>query len=192
MRTIHAGEIVGAEHTPPSPAMKDLIAGGRDSEETHVLYRQTRPSSKSLLEDANMESGANGGGTSPQPKWKKRIVRQNHEDDRKLPFPRDILGTYSCHGVEPVYDDCGGLLEGDDSDDEAWTEDISGAHVSGSKVHGNFSDGANKEPKPTTAAKINQDRGGVAFPYGNCAKAALFAVYDGTLTSVFLCVCLCL
>jgi hypothetical protein len=30
------------------------------------------------------------------------------------------------------------------------------------------------------AAKINQDRGGVAFPYGNSTRTALFAVYDGT------------
>ena len=36
-----------------------------------------------------------------------------------------------------------------------------------------------REPRPTTAAKINQDRGGVAFPYGNCPKTALFAAYDG-------------
>eukprot|EP00536_Pseudo-nitzschia_multiseries_P008264 jgi/Psemu1/257032/estExt_Genewise1Plus.C_2080024 len=29
------------------------------------------------------------------------------------------------------------------------------------------------------AAKTNQDRGGVAYPYGNCNRTALFAVYDG-------------
>lgn len=36
-----------------------------------------------------------------------------------------------------------------------------------------------EEDTLTTAAKINQDRGGVVFPYGNCAKTALFSVYDG-------------
>jgi hypothetical protein len=34
--------------------------------------------------------------------------------------------------------------------------------------------------KLTMAAKTNQDRGGVAFPYGNSSRTALFAVYDGT------------
>jgi serine/threonine protein phosphatase PrpC len=28
-------------------------------------------------------------------------------------------------------------------------------------------------------AKINQDRGGIAYPYGNCNRTALFAAYDG-------------
>ena len=36
-----------------------------------------------------------------------------------------------------------------------------------------------EEEPPVTVAKINQDRGGIAFPYGNCPKTALFAVYDG-------------
>jgi len=31
----------------------------------------------------------------------------------------------------------------------------------------------------TTVAKINQDRGGIAFPYGGCPRTALFAAYDG-------------
>jgi len=35
------------------------------------------------------------------------------------------------------------------------------------------------EDKLTMAAKTNQDRGGVAFPYGNSSRTALFAVYDG-------------
>ena len=37
-------------------------------------------------------------------RWKKRHTRDLHEDERKLPFPRDIVGTFSCHGVEPVYE----------------------------------------------------------------------------------------
>jgi len=65
-----------------------------------------------------------------------------HISDEMLPFPRDDVFTYSCHGIEPIFDE--------------YDEDV-----------------------PTTVAKINQDRGGVAFPFGNCAKTALFAVYDG-------------
>merc|ERR1739848_489142 len=41
------------------------------------------------------------------------------------------------------------------------------------------SDGVSSPKKLTMAAKINQDRGGVAFPYGNSVRTALFAVYDG-------------
>lgn len=82
------------------------------------------------------------------PKWKERHVRPHAEDDKSLPFPRNIVGTFSCHGVEPIYEDNYFYLP--------------------------------SENKLTMAAKINQDRGGVAFPYGNCTNTALFAVYDGT------------
>jgi len=73
------------------------------------------------------------------------------EEDGLLPFPRDLVGTYSCHGVEPLYDVY--EYEGGEEDKE--------------------------EVGPTTVAKINQDRGSVAFPYGNCPRTALFAAYDG-------------
>ena len=79
------------------------------------------------------------------------IIMTNHDahtdhiaSDDSLPFPKKLVWTYSCHGIEPIFDD-----ENED-------EDI-----------------------PSTVAKINQDRGGVAFPYGNCARTALFSVYDG-------------
>ncbi|GMH52727.1 hypothetical protein TrST_g13543 [Triparma strigata] len=57
------------------------------------------------------------------------------------PFPPSICGTYSCHGIEPAYD------EVDRSD--------------------------------VVIAKINQDRGCVAYPYGLDRKQALFAALDG-------------
>lgn len=80
------------------------------------------------------------------PKWKRRLTIDHKKESHKLPFPPHIVGTYSCHGVEPIY-------ESDDSgsDDE----------------------------KVCVVAKINQDRGGVACPYANHPKTALFAVYDG-------------
>ncbi|GMH59824.1 hypothetical protein TrRE_jg3217 [Triparma retinervis] len=57
------------------------------------------------------------------------------------PFPATIVGTFSCHGIEPAYD------EVDRSD--------------------------------VVVAKINQDRGCVAHPYGGDNRQALFAAYDG-------------
>ncbi|GMI13456.1 hypothetical protein TrLO_g4194 [Triparma laevis f. longispina] len=57
------------------------------------------------------------------------------------PFPPSICGTYSCHGIEPAYD------EVDRSD--------------------------------VVIAKINQDKGCVAYPYGLDRKQALFAALDG-------------
>ncbi len=91
------------------------------------------------------------------PKWKERHTRSHAEDDLVLPFPRDVVGTFSCHGVEPIYDDNDPYFALEDGD------------------AGNNSN----EKRLTMAAKINQDRGGVAFPYGNSSRTALFAVYDG-------------
>jgi hypothetical protein len=129
-RIVHAPELLS--HPPPSPM---------PSSDNRLYQQSARPPQQPLV-DAIDEGAA--------PEWKKRHTRHLHEDERKLPFPRDIVGTFSCHGIEPMYDDEYAREEDDDEHD-----------------------------KPTTAAKINQDRGGVAFPYGNCARTALFAVYDG-------------
>lgn len=64
--------------------------------------------------------------------------------EESLPFPRHVVGTYSCHGIEPVFDD-----------------------------------GDSNCNLPSCIAKINQDRGGVAFPFANNSRMALFAAYDG-------------
>ena len=103
------------------------------------------------------------------PDWRKRrFVRHSiKEDEAKLPFPRDIVGTYSCHGVEPLYDSD---YEDEDYVDKQNTDDSSEDEVEGA---------AKPTPGDTTVAKINQDRGGVAFPYGNCPRTALFTAYDG-------------
>ena len=87
-------------------------------------------------------------------KWRQRFSFCSTAPDTALPFPRRIVGTYSCHGMEPVYDD---------SDYE---------HSEGSS-----SDDDKKEGQ--TVAKINQDRGGVAYPFANSEYCALFGVYDG-------------
>lgn len=70
------------------------------------------------------------------------------------------MGTFSCHGMEPVYDS-----DYDDSEDE---EEGAATATTTTTTKGT-----------TTIAKINQDRGGVIYPYANSHNMALFAVYDG-------------
>ena len=93
-------------------------------------------------------------GNDGQPEWKKvHQIRHGSESEKEgdveLPFPRNVVGTYSCHGIEPVYE----------SDELHFSND--------------------GENTLTATAKINQDRGGIAFPYANCPKTAVFAAYDG-------------
>jgi hypothetical protein len=157
-RTSHAAELLA--QPPPSPASTSTLP---------KLYQQAAPPQQlPILETLGDDPNA------AQPKWKKRHTR--HKDEKSLPFPRDIVGTFSCHGVEPIYDEDYqyGNVEEDFEEDE--DEDDNGWIV------GNADLGGKKDvaERPTMAAKINQDRGGVAFPYGNCPKTALFAVYDGT------------
>ena len=85
-------------------------------------------------------------------KWRQRFSFCSTAPDHVLPFPRSVVGTYSCHGMEPVCDS-----EYDDSDQEEKKE------------------GAVQK----TVAKINQDRGGIAYPYAHSDKCALFMIYDG-------------
>lgn len=130
-RIVHAPELLSQ---PPSSPMH--------ASDNRLYQQSSRPKPQSLLDTTGDES---------LPTWKKRHTRHQNEDERKLPFPRDIVGTFSCHGIEPLYEDDYSIHEKEGTD----------------------------QMKHTTAAKINQDRGGVAFPYGNCPRTALFAVYDG-------------
>eukprot|EP00549_Striatella_unipunctata_P025816 CAMPEP_0118725976 /NCGR_PEP_ID=MMETSP0800-20121206/33438_1 /TAXON_ID=210618 ORGANISM="Striatella unipunctata, Strain CCMP2910" /NCGR_SAMPLE_ID=MMETSP0800 /ASSEMBLY_ACC=CAM_ASM_000638 /LENGTH=383 /DNA_ID=CAMNT_0006634733 /DNA_START=11 /DNA_END=1162 /DNA_ORIENTATION=- len=86
-----------------------------------------------------------------EPPWqKRRHLRSSFDEAEQLPFPKDIVGTYSCHGIEPIYAE-----EQEDTGEEP------------------------SPTKPIMIAKTNQDRGGVAYPYGNSRRTALFAAYDG-------------
>lgn len=107
--------------------------------------------------------------TMVQPRWKVRHLPQEH----KLPFPKEVVGSWSCHGIEPIYDSEEENL--DDCKPDAGSGPfknvataLTGAAVSNSE-----------RAQPSTIAKINQDRGGVAYPYGKSHTTALFAVYDG-------------
>lgn len=91
-------------------------------------------------------------GDDDKQEWK-QIHQIRHDADGgdsnnflQPPFPTNVVGTYSCHGIEPIYD----------SDELQFGEE-----------------------KLTATAKINQDRGGIAFPYANCSRTAIFATYDG-------------
>ena len=140
-KTLHAAEILS-----PSPSDSALLP---------KFYQQAAPPQQLSL---------SRGSILKTPKWKERHIRPHEEDDKSLPFPRDIVGTFSCHGVEPIYDDSDSDVQLGDGDEDSITGNKSGSI----------------QKKLTMAAKINQDRGGVAFPYGNSRTTALFAVYDGT------------
>lgn len=167
-RTLHAGELLPANGMPPpSPAVNS----------DNVLYHQNPLPPLSNLFTQQLQASTVGAALglddSPdannnsqhslyrpssqiQPRWKRRKTLCHQTEQEKFPFSSDIVGTYSCHGVEPVYD----------SEYEEDEDDSGNALQSGG-------------PQVSITAKINQDRGGVAFPYGNHPKTAIFAVYDG-------------
>jgi hypothetical protein len=99
----------------------------------------------------------------PKSKWRQRFSFCSTAPDTALPFPRSVVGTYSCHGMEPVYD----------SDYEHSEESSDEDKTSESALHGK------NQSTQQSVAKINQDRGGVAYPYANDRQCALFGVYDG-------------
>ena len=142
--TLHAAELLAQPPPSPNPTLPKL-------------YQQAAPPQQIPLIDESKH-------TTKSPKWKKRHTRQHGEDDKNFPFPRDIVGTFSCHGVEPIEP----VYEDSDFYQNSVDEDSDTGHCHFPQTE-----------KLTMAAKINQDRGGVAFPYGNDSRTALFAVYDG-------------
>mmetsp|Transcript_103822 Transcript_103822/g.224069 ORF Transcript_103822/g.224069 Transcript_103822/m.224069 type:complete len:448 (+) Transcript_103822:3-1346(+) len=72
--------------------------------------------------------------------------------EKKPPFPTNILGTFSCHGIEPAHEAPGADPDNDASDDDEFL----GIHQ-----------------------KTNQDRGCVVYPYNNSNQEGLFMVLDG-------------
>lgn len=136
-KTLHAPEILS-----PSPTNKNH----------KLLPKFYQTTAAPVLNNSNSNNTS-----CNTPRWKTRHHHPSdgeRADEKNLPFQRDVVGTFSCHGVEPIYDD-----EDDDDDDNYGYDD--------------------EAKPPTMAAKTNQDRGGIAFPYGNSNRTALFAVYDG-------------
>jgi len=135
-RVLHAGEIV-RRHS-------DSSASGSEKQHGPIVERRTG------LHSHPSHPNHDGSGAS---KWRQRFSFCSTAPDHVLPFPRHVVGTYSHHGIEPVYDS-------DYDDDES--SDDEDANLGGG-----------------TIAKINQDRGGIAYPFANSERTALFAVYDG-------------
>eukprot|EP00529_Nitzschia_sp_RCC80_P016875 CAMPEP_0113508616 /NCGR_PEP_ID=MMETSP0014_2-20120614/37121_1 /TAXON_ID=2857 /ORGANISM="Nitzschia sp." /LENGTH=653 /DNA_ID=CAMNT_0000404359 /DNA_START=250 /DNA_END=2208 /DNA_ORIENTATION=+ /assembly_acc=CAM_ASM_000159 len=205
-RTLHAGELLASPHAPPlSPSSRAAAAGGAAasagggasphaatdsgragrsgsfdlSKPLPKLYQQAAPpqqqSQLALLDDPRTY----GAGGVLAPRWKKKHHPKHGADDKALPFPRDIVGTFSCHGVEPIYDSDDYPEEDEDEDDDDYYDEDGGVSSSLRLPTGLMQSNQQSADKPTMAAKINQDRGGVAYPYANNKKTALFAVYDG-------------
>ena len=169
-RTVHASDLLA--HKPIST-----------SSSNHVLYQQKnappqRPTLDTLIPPQDMPSWTQSVQHHQQEQHSLHNQQNSGQNSSNpLPFPKYVVGTYSCHGVEPIYDT---YLYDEDANfhvaaDEEDMEDP--PHHAIQTTHPPH--GKNEKP-PTTAAKINQDRGGVSFPYGNSPRTALFAVYDGT------------
>ncbi len=73
--------------------------------------------------------------------------------EKKAPFPDTMLGTFSCHGIEPARE-TDNVEDGEDNDDDAFSG-------------------------PMPHDKINQDRGCVVHPFLQKLTEALFLVLDG-------------
>ena len=148
-----------AATNPPSSSQKNRHHHNEDGEEDRAAAGRDH-------HHTNNNNNNNTTTTTTRiPKWKRRHTFDARRDnpDHKLPFHPDVVGTYSCHGVEPVYSS---LDNNDDEDD----------HDDGRNNNNNYHIPA---MVPVTVAKINQDRGGVVCPYRNHPRTALFAVYDG-------------
>jgi serine/threonine protein phosphatase PrpC len=164
----HAGPIMRPPHSPSVVTQNRLYAPPYNIE-----HEQTAEEMKS------------------QPSWRRRMTRRHSEDETKLPFPRKVVGQYSCHGIEPIYDsEYEQDPNEDEDDDDDWLNEAS-REDDEEKTLAKYGDHLNEDkpeesaatlmaaPKMTASAKINQDRGGVAYPYANNMRTALFAVYDG-------------
>jgi hypothetical protein len=194
-KTLHAAELLSLPPPSPSSHLSSVLPklyqqaappqnlpnpDDEDGENTNAWLLDGNPNDNTNNNDRNHTNHNN---SSPVTKWKKRHTRRANDQERNLPFPLDVVGTFSCHGVEPIYDSDYQLddEDDDDSDNDEDDDDVGGVKPwgVGTKTGGKHVD------KPTMAAKINQDRGGVACPYGNSAHTAIFAVYDGTSTLVW-------
>ena len=153
---VHVEEMEMAERTATAELIEGGSISGPEADHSGALVPTTALSAKK----------------KELPAWRRRrFIRHSiKEDESLLPFPRDIVGTYSCHGVEPLYDSDYDHDEDDDGNGQSRAD----AEDSDDDVKG-----AARTAGDNTVAKINQDRGGVAFPYGNCPRTALFAAYDG-------------
>lgn len=84
----------------------------------------------------------------------------------KLPFSDRIVGTFSCHGLEPF-------------NLRRYMTDVRLRAVDPRDNHGTGTNDSFLMEKVPVIRKINQDRGAIAHPYDNDWNKALFSVFDG-------------
>jgi len=84
----------------------------------------------------------------------------------KLPFSDRIVGTFSCHGLEPF-------------NLRRYMTDVRLRAVDPRDNHGTGINDSFLMEKVPVIRKINQDRGAIAHPYDNDWNKALFSVFDG-------------
>lgn len=125
----------------------------------------TKPNQIPLLSSTRQHRALNKTATETStPFDDHQVFKHDH-----LPFPKDVVGTFSCHGIEPLYAE----YYDDGAEDVVVPEST---HKEDLDDEGGVAQGAKATP---VAEKINQDRGGVAYPYANSWNTALFATYDG-------------
>jgi len=186
-RILHAGEIV--RRYSNNEQLKQLLQGGEDGVASATTVANTaqqqqqahdvrtgayshpthHATAKKYIHHNHHQTHQHQNHLSTTPhrnKWRQRFSFCSTTPDHILPFPRHVVGTFSCHGMEPVYDS-----DYDNSDDD----DDSDAELDNNTNGGATSTAINN----TSIAKINQDRGGIIYPYANSHNMALFAVYDG-------------
>jgi len=195
-RILHAGEIVRR------------LSEEEDSKDTRTgLY--------SHLSHPNNHHNHHNSTTEQKNKWRRRFSYSTKTPDSQLPFPRYQVGTFSCAGLEPLYDSDYGSSSSDDEeswdgkkreenggwdkeedngDEDCGSSGDGGIYANNSSPSNNAGRGKvlptsnpnnNKSPispikkQKHTTSKINQDRGGITYPYANSTNMALFSVYDG-------------
>jgi len=213
-RILHAGEIVRR------------LSEEEEEDNGEIGKHDTRTGMYSHPSHPNNHHNSHNS-TEYKSKWRRRFSYSTKTPDSQLPFPRYQVGTFSCAGLEPLYDSDYGSSSSDDeeswdgesskreenggwdkkesdnnSDKESEEEDCGssgdgGIYANNSSPSNNNNAGrgkvlptnhpSNQDKSPIspikkqkhTTSKINQDRGGITYPYANSTNMALFSVYDG-------------
>eukprot|EP00984_Skeletonema_dohrnii_P005008 scaffold1769_cov132-Skeletonema_dohrnii-CCMP3373.AAC.25 len=184
-RILHAGEIVrrysneqlkqlqqqGGEDAAASATI-GATAAAQQQQQAHDVrtgaysHPTHHATSKKYIHNHHHQTHQHLSTTPHRNKWRQRFSFCSTTPDHILPFPRHVVGTFSCHGMEPVYDS--DYDNSDDDDSDAELDNTNGVATTTNTAINN-----------TSIAKINQDRGGIIYPYANSHNMALFAVYDG-------------
>lgn len=148
--------------SPPSatiPSIQSFLTGvGHDRDRiTSNLQQESKGIERRHSTKRNAESNNSINSTKKHYANEIKDIDANNissDGESNLPFPRDTVGNYTCHGIEPA------VMRGPTPP---------GREVGVDKITG----------VSYVMSKINQDRAGVISPYGSNNRTALFSVYDG-------------